>query len=53
VIDGCVATCGGATSRAPVVVGGSEASPAIHMLLQSGSVLILPFFAGSESLFPF
>jgi hypothetical protein len=30
VTDRRVAACGGATSKAPVVVGGSEASPAVH-----------------------
>jgi hypothetical protein len=55
VTDGGVATCGGATSRAPVEVGGSEASPAVHSAIASpkrecpDSVLL----CGSESLFPF
>jgi hypothetical protein len=35
VTDGGVAMCGGAISRAPVAVGGSEVSPAIHNAIAS------------------
>jgi hypothetical protein len=51
--DKVVAACGGATFGAPVAVGDSEESDGLApLLLQSGSALILPFFAGSEFLFP-
>jgi hypothetical protein len=55
VTDGGVATCGGATSRAPEAVADLRRvwRSVAPLLLQSGSVLILSFFADQSPSFPF